>query len=328
MSLLRGRAIVPGRRFPIAYRRPAAVLLVFAAVVTAGAQQVPDTAFVARLGNSPWRLGEGPALLLDEAHHNFHTVAGRYAAFARLATRSGFRVRSGTTPFTDSLLANVSVLVIANALHERNDHGNWVLPTPSAFTQSEITAVRRFVERGGGLLLVADHMPFGGAVEALGAAMGIQWLNGFAMDSAPQGLFSVRRGAGLAAHAVTNGTDRADRVDSLKIFTGSALRLLDQGDVLITMPPGARVLMPDSAWAFSARTASVDGAGWQMGAARRIGRGRVVALAEAAMLSAQRQGAQQRAMGFNDPTAPQNAQFAFNVIRWLSGQYDAPSPPR
>ena len=122
--------------------------------------------------------------------------------------------------------------------------------------------------------------------------------------------------------------NRADHVDSLKVFTGSALRLLGPGDALITLPRGTRVLLPDSAWGFSARTASVDGTGWLMGAARRIGRGRVVALGEAAMLSAQRQGAQQRPMGFNDPAAPQNAQFAFNVIRWLSGQYDAPRTGR
>ena len=301
--------------------RAAALLALAAALRAAHAQQVPDTAYVARLGAAPWPAGAGPVLLLDEAHHNFHTVAGRYAAFARVAATTGFRVRSGTAPFSDSLLAGVRVLVIANALHERNDRGNWVIPTPSAFTAPEIAVVRRFVERGGGLLLVADHMPFGGAAEALGAALGIQWLNGFAMDSVPQGLFSIRRGAGLAAHPVTDGAARGERIDSLKVFTGSALRLLEPGEALITMPPGTRVLLPDSAWGFSPRTPSVDGSGWLMAAARRIGRGRMVALGEAAMLSAQRQGPQQRPMGFNDPAAPQNAQFASNVIRWLAGAY-------
>ena len=303
----------------------AAALMVTTALA---AQQVADTGYVPTIGLSPWLRGEGPVLLLDEAHHNFHTVAGRYAAFARLATRTGFRVRSGTAPFSDSLLAGVRVLVIANALNAANDRGNWNTPNPSAFTSEEIAAVRRFVERGGGLLLVADHMPFGGAAEALGAAFGIQWLNGFAMDSTTSGLFTVSRAAGLLPHAVTEGTRGADRIDSLRVFTGSALRLLEPGDPLMSLPRGMRVLLPDSAWGFSARTPSVDGRGWLMGAARRVGRGRVVALGEAAMLSAQRQGPQQLPMGFNEPTAPQNAQFAFNVIRWLSGQYDAPSSRR
>ncbi|MBI2795930.1 MAG: DUF4350 domain-containing protein [Gemmatimonadetes bacterium] len=306
------------------------VALVAPAALPAGSpgQQVPDTTFVPREIVSPWLRGEGPVLLLDEAHHNFHTVAGRYAAFARLASRTGFRVRPGRAPFTDSLLSGVRVLVIANALNAVNENGNWAAPNPSAFTPDEIAAVRRFVERGGGLLLVADHMPFGGAVEALGAAMGLQWLNGFAMDSARQGLFTATRASGLATHAVTTGVRPADRIDSLRIFTGSALRLLEPGEPLIALPPGMRVLMPDSAWAFSGRTQSVDGRGWLMGAARKVGRGRVVALGEAAMLSAQRQGPRQRPMGFNDPTAPQNAQFAFNVMRWLSGEFDAPASRR
>ena len=306
----------------------AGLLLPIAAVSTLGSQQVSDTLFVPSRGLTPWLRGEGPTLMLDEAHHNFHTVAGRYAPFARLAHQAGFRVRAGTSPFTDSSLASVRVVVIANALHPSNDGGQWALPTPSAFTPDEIDAVVRFVARGGGLLLVADHMPFGGAVEALGAAVGVQWLNGFALDTLGSGLYTVRRPQGLRAHPVTDGVRRGDRVDSLKVFTGSALRLLAPGDSLILLPDGYRVLLPDTAWRFSPRTPSVDGHGWLMGVTRRVGAGRVVALGEAAMLSAQWQGPERRPLGFNDPAAPQNAQFAFSVIRWLSGRDDPPARRR
>ena len=54
-------------------QRPAALLVTSAVVVTSSAQQVPDTSFVARLGNAPGLRGEGPLLMRDEAHHNFHT---------------------------------------------------------------------------------------------------------------------------------------------------------------------------------------------------------------------------------------------------------------
>lgn len=51
-----------------------------------------------------------------------------------------------------------------------------------------------------------------------------------------------------------------------------------------------------------------------------LGKGRILAAGEAAMFSAQRSGPQGAGrMGFNEPTAPQNAQFVLNVLHWLSG---------
>ena len=57
------------------------------------------------------------------------------------------------------------------------------------------------------------------------------------------------------------------------------------------------------------------------GAAIEFGGGRVVLLAEAAMLSAQLAGPQRNRMGMNHPEAAQNAQFALNVVRWLARVY-------
>jgi len=73
------------------------------------------------------------------AHHNFHTADGRYAPFAKLLRRDGYRVEAWRTPF--GALRGVDVLVISNALHERNEK-DWSLPTPSAFTTEEIGVVR------------------------------------------------------------------------------------------------------------------------------------------------------------------------------------------
>lgn len=90
--------------------------------------------------------------------------------------------------------------------------------------------------------------------------------------------------------------------------------------------------MPRVAWQFSDSTASIDAIGMLQGAALQLGRGRIVAAAEAAMVSAQRAGPQGAGrMGFNEPTAPQNAQFVLNVLHWLSGALPArtssPSSP-
>ena len=284
------------------------------------AQQVPDTLFTPTVGAAAFAPGKGPRLVIDGGHHNFHTVDGRYLPFARLATRDGYRVSGTTEPLTDATLRGVDILVIANALAAVNDGGNWSLPTPSAYTEPEIAAVRRWVERGGQLLLIADHMPFGGSAAALGAAFGIRWWNGFAYDSSGNSILRFARGSGLQAHPILAGRNAGEGVDSLVAFTGSAFRLTAAGQPLLVLPPAAYVLLPQVAWQFTATTPRELAGGMLQGAALRVGRGRVVAAGEAAMFSAQRAGPQGAGMmGFNSPTAPQNAQFALNVLHWLSG---------
>jgi hypothetical protein len=65
------------------------VALLFLASV-AGAQQVADSAFAPPIPHPAFRGGAGPVVLIDEAHHNFHTAEGRYLAFSRLARRDGY----------------------------------------------------------------------------------------------------------------------------------------------------------------------------------------------------------------------------------------------
>ena len=50
-----------------------------------------------------------------------HAQRRATAAFARVAVRTGLRLRSGTTPYSDQTLADAQVLVIANALNAVND---------------------------------------------------------------------------------------------------------------------------------------------------------------------------------------------------------------
>lgn len=64
---------------------------------------------------------------LDEAHYNFHTLAGRYRAFGNALRDDGYVVRSNGEPFSAKTLATTRVLVIDNALSERNAQ-TWTLP--------------------------------------------------------------------------------------------------------------------------------------------------------------------------------------------------------
>lgn len=298
-----------------------AALMLALAPATARAQQVPDSAFAPAIARPAFAEGAGPTVLVDEAHTNFHTTDGRYYAFARLLRRDGYVVRGLREPFTPASLDGARVLVIANALHTRNGQ-DWTLPTPSAFSAEEIAVVEVWVREGGSLLLIADHMPFPGAADAMAAAFGVAFGNGFAYDSTEQeSRFRFHRGTGLLAeHAITNGRGPAERVDSIDSFTGQAFRLMRaDAEPLLTLGAGTVLLMPVEAWQFSRATPRMRADGLLHGAVLRHGRGRMAVFGEAAMFSAQRAGPDRRPMGMNDPGAPQNVQFLLNVMHWLTG---------
>lgn len=301
--------------------RLALSLLAAGLVAPVAAQQLADTAFALK-GAAPTFTRTHPVVLLDEAHANFHTLDGRYLVFGNVLRQDGYDVRPSRVPFTAAALEGARVLTIANALHPSNAGGaNWKLPTPSAFTPAEIAAVREWVKRGGSLLLIADHMPFPGAAGELAAAFGIHMLNGFAFDSTRKvSIFTYTRASGrLATHPITEGRSARERIDSVVAFTGQAFHVDAPGLPLMTLAPGTIVLEPSVAWQFDDKTRTEPGAGLQQGAAVQYGKGRVAVFGEAAMFSAQVQGAARTPMGMNDPKAPQNAQFLLNVLHWLSG---------
>ena len=289
------------------------------AIGTLHSQQVADTVFQPPFATPAYAAGRGPLVLIDEAHHNFHTAEGRYSPFARLLRRDGYLVRPGQSSFNAGLLRSAKVLVIANALAARNER-DWVVPTPSAFDASEIRAVHDWVEAGGSLLLIADHLPFGGAAADLAASFGISFSNGFVLDSSMQGLIHVRRSDGtLASHPITDGRNASERIDSVTTFTGQGFQFNGSGTPLITIPSGWVLYMPDTAWRFSSATPRKSAEGLLQGGVMRVGKGRVAAFGEAAMFSAQVAGPARRPMGFNSPEAAQNAQFVLNVMHWLTG---------
>jgi hypothetical protein len=281
---------------------------------------VADTVFQPSLGAPAYAIGQGPVVLIDEAHHNFHTAEGRYSPFARLLRRDGYVVRPGKSSFNAGDLRSAKVLVIANALNAVNET-NWTVPTPSAFDAAEIHAVHDWVEAGGSLLLIADHLPFGGAATDLAASFGIRFSNGFVLDSSTRrGIIEFRRSDNtLGSSAITNGRNAPERIDSVATFTGQGFQIDGPATPLFTIPSEWVLFLPDTAWQFSSATKRKSAAGLLQGAVMRVGKGRVAAFGEAAMFSAQVAGPARRPMGFNAPIAAQNAQFVLNVMHWLTG---------
>src|ERR1700733_14071587 len=101
------------------------------------AQQVPDLEYRPLLPRPAYEAGKGPRVAIDEAHHNFHTAGERYKPFAEILRRDGYRVDALRQLFAAESLRGLDVLVISNALNERNAK-DWSLPHPSAFTKDEI----------------------------------------------------------------------------------------------------------------------------------------------------------------------------------------------
>jgi hypothetical protein len=291
-------------------------LAVLALAGPAQAQQTADPDADLTVAHPAFR-NPGPRVVIDGGHHNFHTVDGRYAPFAGVLRNDGLTVAGSTGRLDEAALRGVAILVIANPLAELNAPDRWYLPTPSAFTAEEIAAVRRFVERGGGLLLIADHMPFAGAAHELGAELGVEFVNGFAFSAPPDAsprpdLFTRENGGLLDDPVVAN-------VHRVRTFTGSAFTVRAPGvRPLLRLGRGWTVLVPDTAWVFGPRTPTTPGEGKLQGALLELGRGRVAVFAEAGMFTAQVAGPEQVRTGLRAPGAEENKQFLLDIVRWLA----------
>ncbi len=280
------------------------------------AQQVADTLFRPLLQNPVYLKGEGPVVLIDEAHQNFHTLTGRFKPFASLLERDGYRVKPLQQGLTRESLAPGKIVVIANALHPENEK-QWSLPTPSAFTTQEIETINEWVKEGGSLFLIADHMPFPGAAEKLAASFGFRFYNGFAMKKRKSGkdLFTLE--SGLQACTLTQGRNETEKITSLQSFTGQAFEIPATAHPVMVLTADYQLLQPHTAWEFKKNTTKVmSAANLVQGAYMPYEKGRIVVFGEAAMFTAQLEGKKGR-FGMNAPTAAQNFQFLLNTIHWL-----------
>lgn len=298
--------------------------LLFAALCTllpgfVVAQQVPDSAFIYPIPNPHFAQGKGPVVWLDEAHHNFHTLGGRYYAFGKLLEADGYQVRAFRDTFSRATLAPCRILVISNALHPVNASGNWQSPTPSAFTNDEISILQEWVGQGGSLFLVADHMPFGGAAADLAAAFGFGFTNGFAMDNRRRNTeVFYRDNNTLQPGPITDGGTPAERVDTIASFTGQAFTIPPQAQSVLALNDSYTLLIPNVAWQFNDDTPWQSAQGLHQLAYRTYKKGKVFVSGEAAMFSSQLAGPQRIPTGMGSPEARQNAQLLLNIMHWLS----------
>jgi hypothetical protein len=293
----------------------AAAILLLLFATTTSAQQIADPHFDARVAN-PAYTKHFPRVLFDEAHYNFDTTHDRYKPFADLMFNDGYQLAVNRKPFTKESLKTFKILIIVNPLggEDVDDEG----ADGPAFTAAECDAVSEWVRGGGGLLFVADNAPFASAAEILAQRLGIDMSKGYTMDQAnadkelnnPTFIVYSRENHLLAEHAITNGRSAAERVGRVIVFTGQSLK----------GPTGSEAFLKlaDTAVDKLAPEKSGSAAGRAQGIALRLGKGRVVVLGDAAMLSAQLTGSDNQPLGLNVPEID-NKQLALNIMHWLSG---------
>lgn len=296
-----------------------ALLLVLAAA-PALAQQEPDTTFNVGVAR-PAFTARHPRVSIDQAHHEFHTMGGRYGPFARLMKSDGLDVIPGRDKFNAQALTGIDILVIANALGV-DDMADTAAAHP-AFTGEEIEAVRTWVEAGGALLLIADHSPMGSAAKSLAAAFGVDMRSSLAVDPVQgkkgnEAVVTYVAGKGLFTdHPIVHGRDSTETLHRVTAFAGQSLTGPPHSAQLLQLSDRAEDLMVGlGEYDHVKKEQRLSAKGRAQAIAFDYGHGRVVVLGEAAMLSAQVAGPRRIPMGMN-VRGNDDRQFALNVMRWL-----------
>lgn len=302
-----------------------------AAISCSGERQIPDNSFTYEIKHPAYPPGEGPTVLVDETHGNFHTILGRYKPFADLLKQDGYVVRKATS-FDCEMFKDCDVFVSSVPTSEGNQ---------SAYSDEEIHLLKGWVQDGGGsLLLITDHMPDPPAIATLAKEFGITVHNGYVLNDDPSEsvgpVFFRRHDGTLADHPITNGRDGFDeRIDSVTSFTGCAIQAGDRtappminartGEEvssyfvpLMTFGPRKTLWLTEKVGEFPDDTPQIDVTGWYQGGVITYGLGRIAFFGEAGMFTAQIITGPDIKFGMNDPTAKDNAQFLLNTIHWLT----------
>lgn len=338
------------------WRLVTAVSLALSAVVGL-AQQMADPNFDPKVAK-PAYAKNGPRVLFDEAHNNFHTASGRYKPFADLITNDGYQVTPNKQKFSAETLKGYDILVISNALGA--ERMNAPEASNPAFTDQECDAVRDWVKGGGALLLIADHAPMGAANQILAQRFGVDMRSSYTIDTVNydkesgnnSSLVYTRDNGLLIDHPITKGREVSERINSVMTFTGQSLKgatgsvaFLKLADTAKDAPPPSQAdiqaaiekarqggqsqvplpsgmnLPPGATPVRVPERAGISAAGRAQGIVFGLGKGRVVVLGEAAMLSAQMTGPGGMKFGMNRPGID-NRQLALNIIHWLSKLLD------
>jgi hypothetical protein len=269
--------------------------------------------------SSPMYSAHRPKILFDEGHNNIHTSSGSYKPFATLIVNDGAEIASTNKQITNGVLSGFDIFIIANA------RGSGDLNDTPAFNEEECNTIKQWVDNGGSLLLITDHFPMGSAVEMLANKFGVEMQKGIVQDSVfhdkssnddSQLEFSKANHL-LADCEITKGIDRVITFTGQSInCKDSCISFLNLSDFAYDMTAKTEVVKDGDDTRVTVTFNNPKSAkGRSQGLALTAGKGKVIVLGEAAMLSAQVDRENSR-FGMN--VNPGNKALALNIIHWLA----------
>jgi hypothetical protein len=290
-----------------------------------GVQQA-DPGYAPRVSSRTWTAG-GPAVVIDDGHWNEHTAVRGFAPFAKLLTADGYTLIDHVDATAADALSSARVIVVANALGFRGVVRqvsqvvglHFAGLAADAFSDRDADRLEKWVRDGGSLLLVADHTPAGRAMQSLADRFSITMHDGFVFDpehaepGEPSSVVFTREARTLGAHPIMDRDQNS--VDRVVTFGGQAL----DGPAFATrllMFSGTAYQVPHPS---AGREDRASVAGLSQALAFEHGRGRVVVVGDAAVLTSQVKsgGGSTLRIGLSWPNSD-NEQFARNIMRWLS----------
>jgi hypothetical protein len=285
-------------------------------------QQQPDNSYDVSV-ESPFFSTNKPNVLFDDGHNNVHKSNGTYEPFVNLIENDGCEVESYDDEITASSLEGYDLLVSANA---RGDEDKLT----SAFTEAECDAIEQWVKKGGALLLIADHYPIGNGSKRLAERFGVVMQCGEVQDTIhfegnkeyrDELVFAKSNGL-LGNHEIINGLRSGEQITKVRSFRGQSLVSPPNAVELLSLSPSSLEMLADSSWTVDGKTYTsfadpVSADEHCQGVALTFGKGKVVVLGEAAMLTAQEY--KEEKFGMNTP-GNDNKQFCLNVVRWLGSR--------
>jgi hypothetical protein len=273
--------------------------------------QEVDSGYHPTVGRPAYDGEQHPTVLLDEAHHEAYTSTGRYRPFVELLTKDGYRVKPNRSPFQKESLDAANVLVIADPL------GTGIASHP-AFTPAECDAVYDWVQKGGALLLIAGPAPAGQAAAILAKRLGVDMSQGETFDPEHSGdantptawITFSRKNHLLREHPILTGREVSEGIETVVTFHGQSLKGPEGSAAFLPLGEAARDQHVEEGIDLSA-------AGRAQGIAFDLGKGRVVVLADPAMLTAQQMAGGALKVGMNRP-GNDDRQLVLNVLHWLT----------
>ena len=259
-----------------------------------------DESFDPAIASPAYEAGKGPLILVDQQHRNVVSLASYFGPVGRFLAKDGYQVRPLSEPLREASLKNARIVIIINAQAPQGSPED-----ASAFGDAEMASLDAWVQRGGGLLFVADRAPFGGPASALGKRLGVAFDDNTILrhgpNGKPDGVLSLDvKVDGDPKHTTLQGISR------LVYVVGESLR-----------GPGPILRAPKGT--YSGPTMNTpDGpaaVGKPLALAFSHGTGRVVVIGDAGIVSAfgSVEGPAHRGISEAD-----NALFLRNVIRWLA----------